>query len=91
MVLGGEDDPLHTSTLERAHPLLGVEALGSEGLSGGVAIAPLEVVEGIEAEVHEGVSLQLLPLDLGACRDGVDWGGCFALCRAPNGEAEGEE
>ena len=91
VVLGGEDDALHAGALERAHPLLGVEALGGEGLSGSIAIAPLEVVEGVEAEVHEGVSLQLLPLDLGACRDGVDWGGCFALCRAPNGEAEGEE
>ena len=66
VVLGGEDDALHAGTLERAHPLLGIEALGGEGLSGGVAIAPLEVVEGVEAEVHEGVSLQLLPLDLGA-------------------------
>ena len=91
MVLGGEDNALHPSTLEGGNPLLGVESLGSEGLRRGIAVAPFEVVEGIEPEVYEGVGLQLVPRYL--CWRGywVDRRRSLGLCRGSLGEAHGQE
>ena len=41
MMLGREDHPLHTGTLERGDPLLDIEDGWVEGLRRGIAIAPL--------------------------------------------------
>ena len=91
VVLGGEDDPLHPSTLEGGDPLLGVESLGSEGLRGGITVAPLEVVESIEPEVHEGVGFQFLPRYLRWRRYWVDRRRGLGLCRGSLGEAHSQE
>ena len=91
MVLGGEDDPLHPSTLEGGDPLLGVESLGSEGLGRGITVAPFEVIEGIEPEVHEGVGLQFVPSDLRWRRYWVDRRRGLGLCRGSLGEAHSQE
>ena len=64
MVLGREYDALHAGGHEGARPLLTVETLGVEGLGIGVTIAPLAVVERVEAEMYEGVGLHLLPVHL---------------------------
>ena len=91
MVLGGEDNALHPSTLEGGDPLLGVESLGSEGLGWGITVAPFEVIEGIEPEMHEGVGLQFLPSDLRWRRYGSDRRRSLGLCRGSLGEAHSQE
>ena len=64
VVLGREYDALHAGAHESARPLLTVETLGVEGLGVGVTIAPLAVVERVEAEMYEGIGLHLLPVHL---------------------------
>ena len=64
MMLGSEDDTLHSRRLYRPCPLLTVEAGGIETLQWSVAIAPFAVSEGVRTEVDEGVGLQLVPCHL---------------------------
>ena len=83
VVLGGDDDALHAGVVERLGPLLAVEACRVECLRVGVAISPLTVVECVQSEVDEGVSLHLLPVYLLLLGQRQHWLGGFHvfLCR----------
>ena len=63
-MLGCEYHALHSGSNECLHPLLAVEACRVECLRVGVAISPLTVVECVQSEVDEGVSLHFLPVYL---------------------------
>ncbi len=85
MVLGGEDYALHAGCHEGACPLLAVEALGVEGLGVGVAVAPLAVVERVEAEMDERIGLHLLPVHLLLLGQGQYGGGSLHVVASHGG------
>ena len=61
VVLGGQDDSLHACRHKGLGPLLTVQPGGLESLGVGIPIPPFAVIEGVQAEMDEGISLHLLP------------------------------
>ena len=61
MVFGGDDDAFHAGLFRHARPLSAVELRGVENFRAFGAVAPLQVGEGVDVEVHEGVIIELMP------------------------------
>ena len=64
MVLGREDDALHTCLFADTSPLAAVEVRGIEELQFLVAKTPLLVGVGIERIMDEGIHLHVIPFQL---------------------------
>ena len=63
-MLGGKYYTLHACCHKGFGPLLAIKTCGVKYLRVGVAISPLAVAKGIEAEVYKGVGLHALPINL---------------------------
>ncbi len=83
MMLSGQNHRFHSTSLEGLHPLLAVQFNRIESRSWCVAIAPFQVIEGIQAKMHKGISSKLLPFKLLPIRYGIAWLRC-TLARQQN-------
>ena len=81
VVLGNQDNPVHPAPLEGAHHLVGKLGSGFEKRGIFIAVAPLLVRIGVEAEVNEGEEFGLMPAELALRRNSAErmrLGGTYA-------------
>ena len=64
MMFGHDNNALHAGIAESTHPLVHILTGGIEHFRVSIAIPPLTVAESIEAIMHKGIGLHLLPTNL---------------------------
>ena len=64
MVLGGEDDLLHSRGLHNPAPLVGIELIRAENRGVFLSRAPFAAGKGVDSEVDEADEFKLLPGEL---------------------------
>lgn len=93
VMFAGEDDALHAAGFERGDDGIGIEVGGIEDGGVFVAVAPLEIGEGVDGEVEEGGGFHALPAELARGGQGTERrgrGGGEKVCAGGGGsECEG--
>ena len=64
MVLGNENHVLGPSSLDSAHPLLGIKVGGSKYFRIGRTVSPFSVEKRVRSKMNDDSELQVLPFDL---------------------------